>query len=620
MRLPLLPLLALAGCAKVPAPICDSNATTWTPGTRAFVERTKAKGLEGVEGVRLSVVDFDGDGWPDLHVSRGDAVGDDFAADGVRRSWLLRNTAGTGFEDVTESSGFRVARQGGALGRPGSIVAFADIDGDGDADAYVGLPDDGDPVLEETSELMINNGDGTFVLGAKRSPVRVGLGDTPAGASFTDVDRDGHVDLWLPQNSDGGQPQQDRLLKGDGDGGFKEVTEDLGLQTLDWSATEDLNAARSHTNAWSAAACDLDKDGWPELLAASYGRAPNHLWHNDGDGFTNISRSSGYASDAGTDWTDNQFAMCHCTLNPGDDECDQVTGTPSIRCESQADVQVWRHEFDRNPYRLGGNSGATMCRDIDNDGRVDLMTSEIHHWWTGSSSDSAELLFQSSDGDILFERPGLEATGLTRPPEMSDWNDGIMTGAILDFDNDGWPDVYFGSSDYPGARGLLYHQVGPRDFEPVPLADGIDHTRSHGVVAADFDGDGDLDVIVGHSRARCGGATDCYETSQIRYFDNQLGGNFIQLDLVGTWGSNTMAIGARVELTANGVTQTQELTGGHGHYGSQADATLHFGLGESCDAQVVVTWPDADGTTDSFRLSAGHRYELVQGDKVRALP
>src|SRR5262245_53246228 len=69
----------------LPDPIC-AGGTSWAPGERAFSEATDDWGLRGVEGVRLTVTDIDGDGWPDLEVRRG-AIGiDDFAA-GTRFTW-----------------------------------------------------------------------------------------------------------------------------------------------------------------------------------------------------------------------------------------------------------------------------------------------------------------------------------------------------------------------------------------------------------------------------------------------------------------------------------------------------------------------------------------------------
>jgi hypothetical protein len=603
MRLSLLLPLLIAGCG--PKAVCP-GPVGWEPGRPIFQERTSEWGLEGVEGVRLVVADIDGDGWPDLSVHRGGDERDDRSEGGTRVAWLLRNTGAGRFEDVSASSGFRAMREDQAdhLGRAGSIVAFGDVDGDGDLDAFTGVGDpDGNRV--DTSDILLNRGDGTFFL-APPSEVQVERGEVPAGASFLDYDHDGRLDLFVPQHR-----EQDRLYKGYGDGTFFEVARDVGLRTRPWQSLDELDAGLGHSVAWSSLACDLNDDGWSELLVGSYGRAPNMLFQGGPEGFVNQSVESGFAFDERTDWTDNQFARCYCKLNRSAEGCAAVP-EPAVTCNSSSDVLVWTHNNDRRPYRLGGNNATILCRDVDNDGDVDLLTTSIKHWWAGSSSDPSELLFQ--DGNTLsFERPGNEVTGLTREHTGTTWDDGDMTAALFDFDNDGWTDVYIGSSDYTGARGLLFRQVEAGRFEPVDLADGIDHTRSHGVAVADFDRDGDLDVVVGHSRARCGGTADCYETSQIRFFENQLGGNFVQIDLEGVGSGNPMAVGARVRLTAGGLTQRQELTAGHGHYGAQDPATLHFGLADQCEAEVEVRWPDSEGTVETFEVKAGWRWKLTQG-------
>lgn len=614
----LLVVLALFACKKeVPEPkpadttppaICHEG-TRWSEGQTLFAEATDAWGLTAIQatGVRLTAVDFDGDGYTDLAVRKG--AGEDNFTTGTRDTWLLRNTGAKTFEDVTEASGIVSGRDGDATrGRPGVTWAWADVDNDGDLDVYTGL-NDAENTLEEYSELRLNDGDGTFSL-APATAISL-TKDEPYGASFTDVNRDGNIDLWITQYS----AKQDHLYLGDGAGGFEDVTGTAGLTTKAWRSLSDLNNAEAHTYAWAALACDLNNDLYPELLSPSYGRSPNHLWRNNGDGtFENRSVASNYAYDHRTDWSDNESARCWCTLHPDDEDCEGVPA-PRIVCEEDDDAFRWDHTYDREPFRLGGNSGETMCGDLNNDGWMDLVTTEIVHWDVGSSSDPSEALFNTQDPDIVFERPGNDVTGLVREHSESAWNDGDITGSLLDIDNDGWLDVYIGDSDYPGSRGRLWHQTSPEQFVAVPIDQGIDHWRSHGSAAVDFDRDGDLDLVVGHSSARCD--EECYDTFTIRLFENltdSAATNYLQLELVGSGGSNRAAVGARVEVKTSETTQTRYVDGGHGQWGNQEDLIQHVGLGGACEAEVTVTWPDAAGTVETYTLGGGYRYRVVQGE------
>ena len=620
-----------------PQPEVCAPIDGWQPGAPLFIRKTEAWGLKGVEGSRLSVTDLDGDGWPDVMIRNGGGP-DDFNPGGDRSRWILRNTQAGAFEDVTESSGLLTYRLEAAprLGRPGDTFTSGDVDNDGDLDVFVGqtrtlVSDTQSP----TSELMLNQGDGTFVLGPIESDARFRYrASKPAGVAFLDYNLDGYLDLWVVHNEQPGPTGlPDYLLAGDGTGHFEDRSEAMGLKTGYWNSVDALNSAQAHSWGWSGAACDLNLDGLPELLAASYGRMPNHLWRaligSDGatGGYQNVSIDSGYAFDHRADWTDNVSAQCHCRDNPQDAECDTVPSPPSdAMCQSFIDAfggYRWNHASGREPYSLGGNSATTVCGDVDNDGWPDLLTGEIVHWDVGSSSDPAELLFNTQDPLVRFVRPGNEVTGLVRVDEYEGWDRGDMTMALFDMDNDGWQDVYIGSSDYPGNRALLYRQVAPQQFEEFPLSDTFSHYRAHGVAVADFDRDGDMDLIIGHSLMRCDGfpGDDCKATPEVDLYENQAAQStrWVALHLVGGPGTNRSAIGARVTLTAGGTTQTRVVDGGHGHFGLQSDMTLHFGLGQACEAEVSVYWPDKAQSSEVYTLSANQRYRITQGGTLEAL-
>ncbi|MBM4353753.1 MAG: CRTAC1 family protein [Deltaproteobacteria bacterium] len=606
--------------------VCDKPGYAWSEGTPIFVEKTEEWGLKDVRAVRFSVLDFNHDGWPDLAARIGS--GDDFSEGGNRVFWLLENDGGKGFKDVTQASGLFQMRYGTDpnKGRPGDVLAAGDVDNDGDLDIATAVAKHQLADKQETSELMLNNGEGTFSLGPKENAFREeGQYSVPAGVTFVDFDRDGLLDIWMPHNMVGGtyQPLQDRLFKGTGNALHKEVTYKYGLKTEPWLLPPVAqNEGRGHSWAWSSAACDFNNDGSPDLLAASYGRAPNHLWQGgNADNFwvfTNRSVASGYAYDHRMDWSDNESARCFCKLHPDAEDCDGVPPPQYTKCDTDADIFRWDHDMDREPWRLGGNSAQSTCEDVNNDGFLDIFTGEIVHWDVGSSSDPAELMLNAGEGDIRFERPGPEVTGIIREHEFIDWNDGDMTNQVFDFDNDGWMDVYLGDSDYPYCRGRLYHQASPEKFEEVELDDFFEHLRSHGVAAADFDRDGDLDLVVGHSLMRCGGQylDDCYEEPIARFFENKIGskGNWLQVRLEGTGGSNRSAIGAQVRVTTGEFTTVREVDGGYGHFNTQKDMVLHFGLGASCVADVEVRWPDVDLTTQVFELAGNKRYTVKQGE------
>ncbi|MGH7744829.1 MAG: CRTAC1 family protein, partial [Candidatus Dormibacteria bacterium] len=164
---------------------------------------------------------------------------------------------------------------------------------------------------------------------------------------------------------------------------------------------------------------------------------------------------------------------------------------------------------------------------------------------------------------------------------------------FLDVDNDGWPDLFMANGHvYPevDAKGMnstfrerkvLYLNRRNGKFKDISLAAGPGITtpfNSHGVAAADFDNDGEVEILVNNSHD---------PPSLLKnYGDSE---NWILLKLIGTK-SNRDAIGARVKVRADGHQQLQEVRSGGG-YISQSDFRLHFGLGRANLAAVEIRWP-----------------------------
>lgn len=613
---------------------------------QAFIERTEEWGLEGVMGTLLSVADLDGDQRPDLVVRRGGVRADILGGDEPKRhTWVMMNRSDEGnvrFEDQTLESGFLATRGTYPIevGRPNWVVVFGDIDNDGDVDAYSGIDLRNPPEVmvgseaftldQESSEVLLNDGTGRFELTYRQDPLRRTAGDdVPSGAAFIDINRDGWLDLWMSQGGLGA-PLQDRLFINRGQGDFNDETLAFGLGTQEWEDLDLLNMGGGHSTAWSAAACDLNRDGTPELLVGSYGRAPNHLWLGRNDAgiirYENHSVDSGFAFDQNQDWTGDQFARCFCAGNPDQTDCSNVP-PPLVSCEQQN----WNHDIGRTPFRLGGNTGAVVCEDLDGDGDLDLMTAEIRHWWAGEGSDGSEVLINDGADIPSFTRPGRESLGMNIEHELP-WDEGHISATIFDYDNDGYQDLFLGATDYPGNQALLFHNEtglnnGVIKFRQLSAEEGLKHHRSHGVAVGDFDGDGDLDMILGHSRMRCGDdmVTSCYPTMQVRAFENVLGQSkrSVQLTLKGGQSEgglvNADAVGTFVEViplnTDDTHTRVRYIRGGYGHFGQQNEATLTIGLNTACEAEVKVIWPNSAQTIETFMVTAGQHYMIKPGEQ-----
>jgi len=574
-----------------------------------FTDVTAGLGLGGdgldIQGGLVATADLDGDRWPDLFLSKGTQNERDDPADPSYAVRLLLNEEGTSFQDVTFSSGFTDTRDG-QQGRTTQFAIFGDLDNDGDADAYAANFIGYDTVdTGDRSEVLLNQGDGTFVLGPENVFTDDPDYDAVVSAAMLDHDHDGALDLFVGHHyarygyldTSG----QDSLFVGDGAGSFADVTVEAGMETVASSFLTHYQDGINHRPTWGVTACDIDGDGHTDLLADSYGRQFNMLWHANGDGtYTDIGRDVGFASDDNEDYTDNYYY-----------------GT-----------EYWS-SWDEYPFRNGGNSAKAICGDLDNDGDLDLLQIELRHEWTGQSSDMTELLYNEGVGEGgTFDRPGREATGLTREhdvPMTEMWNEGDLGGALFDFDNDGQLDALVASSDYPYTWSLSWHQQDDGTFRDVSVASGLRLDRAHGVSVLDYDRDGDYDVVLGTSRMRWEDDDDPSDpgAAYMYLFRNDVGqaGNRLMIDLEGDGTANRDALGARIVARAGDDLFVREVIGGHGIQGQQNDPLQIIGTGEHCTLDSVeIRWPDASGTVSTFEnVRANYVLRIHQTDGLEYL-
>ena len=588
-------LLLLLACPPADPPkgggeVCNSpNPSSSWSGSTVFREATTEWGMEGVTGGRYAAGDLNGDGYPDLLVTEIFRNTRDDPANGVFLHRVLMNEGGKSFRDATVESGLVTARDG-HVGTSSTVHVLGDVDNDGDLDVFAGQTwDRADDAQADLSELYLNDGTGKFSLAPNSDIAQVG-GYPTAGASFVDANADGILDLWVTgfYLEYGYDPAaQAQLYLGNGDGTFRSVTEEMGLE-MPSNSRDSYYEHFARRPAYGATACDVTGDGLTDLISTNYGRSWNHLWRNNGGSFTEISEEAKFDGDDNHDYTDNLWYACYCESN----SCDPA---PTRSCGGSFPDNYWTPGRDDQPVRLNGNSFTTVCGDIDNDGDMDLYTTEILHQWAGFSADGSQLLL--NDGTGHFERIDNENNGLTRPrPRQGDWNEGDLHAAFFDFDNDGWKDILLSSSDYEKTQLWLWRQVSPGVFLEVSDATGLNQPWPAGVAVADFDRDGDLDVVTGSSNARSGTP---WTTRQAHlYLNDSPPGNWIRLE--------GFPIGTQVTVTAGGISQTQEVSGGYGHFGIQNDLPLQFGLGSVCQVdEVQARYPG--GKVKSWAGVAGNQ-------------
>jgi hypothetical protein len=506
----------------------------------------------GAIGTGIAAGDYDGDGRPDLFVAS--------KTEGCR---LFRNLGDWKFEDVTAKTGV-----GAAAGVWIQGVTFADVNNDGRLDLYVCR-------FGAANLLFVNQGDGTFKEEAEKRGLAVS--DASGMAAFCDYDRDGWLDVYVQTNllDSAAHPngRRDYLFHNNRDGTFANVTDRAGI-------------SRAETQGHSATWWDYDDDGWPDLYVANDFSVPDVLYHNNRDGtFTDTldrvvphTPFSSMGADLADVNNDGLIDLFVADMAATSHEKDQ-RGMADSRAGGKAhdDAPETAPQYLRNALYLNTGTGhvqeaaflsglaatdwtwSARFEDLDDDGRIDLhitngMVRELHN---------SDLLSRM----MIAENPAERVRIMRTSPIFAEPN-------------------------------LACRNLGDLRFENVSAAWGLDQKGvSFGAAFADFDGDGDLDLVFANFQA---GVTVLRNDSDT--------GHRVTFALRGM-ASNRFGVGATIRLeTATGV-QVRQLVLARG-YLSSSDPILHFGLGNDAEIKrVVVNWPS--GQMQTFTSLAADRHFTI---------
>ena len=485
------------------------------------------------------------------------------------------------------------------------------------------------------------------------------LDSAGAGCAFLDYDRDGRLDVYLPN---GWRLEGDRvvergrnaLYRGRSDGTFEDTTDRAGVGGEgEWGA--------------GVAAADYDGDGFPDLLVTSFGR--NVLYRNLGNGtFRNVAHEAGveapgwntaaafFDADGDGDLDLYVAAYIDCSIE------DVLHASRTLDWKGVEKVafgpfglegamdRFFRQEGGRfveatEAFGLTdlahGFGFAVRAADYDDDGDPDLYV----------ANDSDPNYLYRNEGEGRFREIGVWSGCALDANGASQASMGIATG---DTTGSGRLDIFV--TNFSEDFSTLYRNLGGASFEDVSEETGVGpatyKSLSWGTALADFDNDGDLDLVVANGHIypqidRHPEIAGTYEQSPtllrndggkfqdvsadagpgfqaravsrglaVGDYDNDGDLDILMLNLDrppfllrndtpgGSWitvvlepkGGGPPPIGAQVTLQAAGRTQRRDVAASDS-YASTHDPRLHFGLGaaETVDS-VDVRWPDGRHT------------------------
>ncbi|HMX03194.1 MAG TPA: VCBS repeat-containing protein [Chitinophagales bacterium] len=512
-------------------------------------------------GAGVGVGDFNNDGLQDLYFA-GNVVPD--------RMFL--NKGGMQFEDVTAKSGIN-KKPGWSTG-----VTVVDINEDGWKDIYVCRARFEDPE-KRRNLLYVNNGDGTFTEKAKE----YGIDDDSYSthANFFDADNDGDLDLYVVthptdfkdknkqknfQKIEEGTNMSNRFYRNEGNGKFTECHKEVGIN--------------NHGFGLSVTTGDINDDGWMDVFVGNDYIMHDYTYLNQGNGtFKESSRDvlmkTAYYG-MGTDLADynNDMLLDMFTVDM------DIEGNYGTKTFMQSNKQTflrtlvnggYLQQYGRNALQLNNGVGkfsevanfagvsttgwswSPLFADYDNDGYKDLYVS--NGFLKDSHMDIMEVYVKLT-----------RANRLSDSTEYYELRKQIPESSVLE-----WPNA-------------MFHNNGDLTFTDVREDWGLYFpSTSYGAAYADFDNDGDVDIVVSNANM---------EAFIARNNSSKLNTNkYLRVDLKGEKG-NPEGLGAKVYVTTSTGTQMVQMETVKG-YLSCSEPVAHFGIGsaEKVD-QLVVRWLD----------------------------